>query len=214
MTSSRLIVNKIILFVMIAAAQLAVFAQDSSMIIPPDAAAFIGKDQKALAFESGDLNGDGTIDHILVLENSVTNPDEDGSDKRTLLIITRGADQKLTLAKRNDRIVLCRSCGGSFGDPFDGVYIERNGFTVHNYGGSWQRWSLDIQFKYSRLDRTWQLVRFDKEEYDSHDPNKVGTSSSKTPRDFGKIDIADFDPDAVPNTKGSLRPVKPKKHSK
>jgi hypothetical protein len=87
------------------------------------------------------LNGDGTQDYILVTEKSKPQPtDDDTDDKRRLVILTRDLAGKLNLAARNEKIVYCRSCGGSFGDLFDGVEANRNSFTVYNYGESWQRW--------------------------------------------------------------------------
>lgn len=172
--------------------------------IPDNIRAFIGKDMTALTVESGDLNGDGTTDHILVVENAGAAADEGADDRRVMLILVTGPDGKLMLAKQNNRVILCRSCGGAFGDPFDGVFIEGTSFTIHNYGGSWWRWSLDLRFKYSRRDRTWQLVEVYKEDYDSHDPN-TGKATSRTPRSFGKIDIADFDPDKLPKRKARRR---------
>jgi hypothetical protein len=87
------------------------------------------------------LNGDGTQDYILVTEKSKPQPtNDDTDDKRRLVILTRDLAGKLNLAARNEKIVYCRSCGGSFGDLFDGVEVNRNSFTVYNYGESWQRW--------------------------------------------------------------------------
>jgi hypothetical protein len=160
--------------------------------VPAELQRFIPEPMQALALESGDLNGDGRKDYILVLED----PDEEKQDvARTLLIVTREKDGSLKLAKRNDKVVLCRACGGIFGDPFDSVNIERGKFTVHHYGGSSWRWTADYTFAWSRRDQTWQLVRVAAESFHAGDPETVEKTVHVPPKHFGKIDLADFDPE-------------------
>jgi hypothetical protein len=162
--------------------------------VPDEVKPFVEAGSRAIAVEKGDLNGDGRQDYVLVLEKS--NPqmgdDDFPVDQRPLLILTRGTDGKLSVAKRNDEIVMCSKCGGAFGDPFDGVRVGRNTFTVDHYGGSAWRWKYEYTFNYSRIDKTWQLVRVVELDYHTSNPNKMKTRRY-TPRDFGKIDIADFD---------------------
>ena len=107
----------------------------------------------------------------------------------------RGADGKLTSAKRNERIVMCSQCGGVFGDPFEAVIASRNTFSVEHYGGSNWRWKYSYKFNYSRIDKTWQLVRVEELNYHTSNPNKVATKIYTPPRHFGKIDVADFNPE-------------------
>ena len=107
----------------------------------------------------------------------------------------RGEDGGLAEAKRNERIVMCSQCGGVFGDPFEGVTAARNTFTIMFYGGSNWRWAYSYKFNYSRVDKTWQLVRAEETEYHTSDPDKMKTRAFTPPKDFGKIDVADFDPE-------------------
>jgi hypothetical protein len=178
------------------AASLIIVAQEGELKIPSDVAPFIEQGTKAIALERGDLNGDRREDIILVLEKE--NPARDENDfpvnQRPLLILLRGADGKLTVAKRNERIIMCSQCGGVFGDPFEGVIAGRNTFSVEHYGGSNWRWKYSYKFNYSRIDKTWQLVRVQELEYHTSNPNKGKTKIYRPPKDFGKIDIADFDP--------------------
>ena len=178
------------------AAPLIAAPQGGEIIIPPEVTPFVEQGTKAIALERGDLNGDGRGDFILVLEKE--NPARDGNDfpanQRPLLVLLRGADGKLTAAKRNERIVMCSQCGGVFGDPFEGVVAGRNTFSVEHYGGSNWRWKYSYKFNYSRIDKTWQLVRVQELEYHTSNPNKGKTKIYRPPKDFGKIDIADFDP--------------------
>ena len=187
-----------IIFIILCLSPLTAFTQELSLKILNEVKVFVEKDRTAIALESADLNGDGTKDYILVTEKTKPQPtDDDNDDSRSLLILIRDRAGKLTLAARNEKIVYCRSCGGAYGDPFDGVEANRKSFTVYNYGGSWQRWGDYYQFNYSRRDRTWQLVFVQKINYDSHYADKVKTKKF-TPKKFGKIDIANFNPAAIP----------------
>lgn len=173
-----------------------VAAQESDLKIPADVKPFVEKGMEAIALETADLNGDGTADFVLVLDKIRAKSDEVNYDEseRPLLILTRGADGKLTVAGRNDGIVYCRYCGGVYGDPFDSLEARRNGFTVNNVGGSSDRWSASFQFNYSRRDKTWQVVRVVESSYNVFQSNKVKTKILTPPKDFGKINFTDFDP--------------------
>ena len=177
-------------------------AQDEELKIPDEVKPFVEAGTKAIAVEAADLNGDGRGDFVLVLERE--NPSKDANDfpvrQRPLLILTRGEDGKLSEAKRNELLVMCSQCGGVFGDPFEGVEVGRNTFTVHHYGGSNWRWKYSYKFNYSRIDRTWQLVRTEEIEYHTSDPDKMKTQVFTPPRHFGKVDIADFDPENYKKT--------------
>jgi hypothetical protein len=178
-------------------ASLVVRAQEKDLKVPAEVVPFVESGTKAISLEKADLNGDGTEDFVLVLEKE--KPAKDADDfpvgQRPLLILLRGADGKLTAAKRNDRIVMCSQCGGVFGEPFEGVIAKRNSFSVEHYGGSAERWKFSYKFNYSRIDKTWQLVRVDEIHYHTSNPNKMNTKIYTPPKHFGKIDVADFDPD-------------------
>ncbi|HYW73251.1 MAG TPA: hypothetical protein VE961_19680 [Pyrinomonadaceae bacterium] len=176
-------------------APLALTAQE--LKIPAEVAPFIDSGAKAIALEKSDLNGDGRDDFILVLEkeNPAKNSEDFPINQRPLLILLRGADGKLTAAKRNEKIVMCSQCGGVFGDPFEGVIAGPGTFSVEHYGGSSWRWKYSYKFNYSRIDKTWELVRVEEVNYHTSNPDKATTKIYTPPRHFGKIDIADFDPD-------------------
>ena len=78
---------------------------------------------RALCAAGADLNADGLRDYVLVLEKE----DEDttalslSDAQRPLLVVVRRPGGTLHVAARNDRVVHCAACGGSFGDPFEGV---------------------------------------------------------------------------------------------
>jgi hypothetical protein len=173
-------------------------AQTEAVTVPDEVKPFVEQRTKPIALEPADLNGDGLQDYILVLERenpSLKDEYDYPKNERPLLILVRGADNKLTEAKRNERIVMCSKCGGMMGDPFEGVTVAKNTFTVTHYGGSAWRWSVDYKFNYSRIDKTWQLVRIEQTSFHASEPEKTLKRKVMTPpRHFGKVDIADFDP--------------------
>lgn len=172
-------------------------AQDEPLRVPDEVRPFVEQGTKAIALEAADLNGDGRGDFVLVLERESPSTDADDFpvNQRPLLLLVRGADGKLSAAKRNERLVMCSRCGGVFGDPFEGVEAARNTFTVNFYGGSNWRWKYAYKFNYSRIDKTWQLVRTEEVSYHTSDPDKMKIQVFTPPRDYGKIDLADFDPE-------------------
>ena len=189
--------TKIIFLLTFCLSTIAVNAQSETVKVPAEVKPFVEKGTKAIALESADLNGDGMKDFILVLESeNPTKSDEYDVDEdpRPLLILVRGNDKKLTLAKRNENMIMCSQCGGVWGDPFEGVTVGKNTFTVNHYGGSNWRWTADYKFNYSRIDKTWQLVRIEETSFHTFEPKKVKRTVMTPPKDFGKVDIADFNP--------------------
>ena len=173
-------------------------AQTDTVKIPDEVKAFIEKGMVPIALETGDLNADGRKDFILV--SSAVVPEnasyEEGAGERSVLLLVRDAGGDLNLVARNDLVVLCRNCGGVFGDPYAGVTVRGTRFTVSNYGGSNSRWSYEYTFAWSRRDRTWQLVRVEDSSFHALDPRHTTRTHIYTPpKDFGLINFADFDPD-------------------
>lgn len=169
---------------------------ESDVKIPREVAAFVERGTKSIRLETADLNGDGRSDFVLVLERSKPKLDKDGFplNQRPLLILVRQTDKTLKLAGRSEKAVLCSTCGGVFGDPFAGIEAGKNTFTVNLYGGSNWRWTHNYTFNYSRLDKTWQLVRSESSSFHVFEPDKV-ERKIVTAKKFGKINLADFDPE-------------------
>ena len=154
-----------------------------------DVQPFVEKNTTVLAVERGDLNRDGREDAVLVLEPAAAD------QPRPLLILLRDAKGTLKLAKRSAKAVYCRECGGMMGDPFQGITIKNGRFTVAHYGGSSWRWSAAYTFGWSKRDQSWQLVRVETDSFHASEPNASDKKVHTPPRDFGLIDISDFDPD-------------------
>jgi hypothetical protein len=139
----------------------------------------------------GDLNRDALPDWLVVLHR----PDEqqtsdvvDHPTKRPLLVFVSGAGGTYTLAARTDNAVYCV---GMMGDPFMGLAIKQGYFTVEHYGGSAQRWTRYVTFKYDPAARTWLLHRDGHEHFHALDPEH-GTSTAATAKQFGRVPLARF----------------------
>ena len=163
----------------------------------PELKRLLGKNEALLAHASADLNGDGLRDVVFIVEPSQARRRAGAradDDVRTLRIAIRMPGGALKVVKENRKVVYCGSCGGVFGDPFAGLSASAGTFWVEHYGGSSWRWANTFTFAYSRRDRTWQLVGVEESSFHSSDPDTMESASYRPPRDFGKIDIADFDP--------------------
>ncbi len=162
--------------------------------LPEELRPFVEAGRVAIGLAQADLDGDGSGDAILVLEAEKQSEEDEG--ERTLLVMTRNAENRLSVVKRSEKAVLCRQCGGVMGDPFDGVEVGPGSFTLNHMGGSAWRWSRSYKFNYSKRDNTWQLVRAEETSFNAADPKKTLQKTVLTPpKDYGKIDIADFDPE-------------------
>jgi hypothetical protein len=143
----------------------------------------------------GDLNRDALPDWLVVLHR----PDEqktsdviDHPTKRPLLVFVGGSDGTYTLAARSDNAVYCVDCGGIMGDPFMGLAIKKGYFTVEHYGGSAQRWTRYVTFRYDPAARAWLLHRDGHEHFHATDPEH-GTTTATTAKDFGRVPLTKFD---------------------
>jgi hypothetical protein len=142
----------------------------------------------------GDLNRDAVPDWLVVLhrpDEAKTSDVVDHPTKRPLLVFVGGAGGTYTLATRSDNAVYCVDCGGMMGDPFMDLVIKKGYFTVEHYGGSAQRWTRFVTFKYDPAARTWLLHRDGHENFDATDPEH-GTSTATTAKDFGRVLLAKF----------------------
>ncbi|TPG66543.1 hypothetical protein EAH73_09065 [Hymenobacter nivis] len=143
----------------------------------------------------GDLNRDTTPDWLVVLNRPNEQKTSDVVDqptKRPLLVFVGGAGGTYTLAGRTDNAVYCIDCGGIMGDPFMGLTIKNGYFTVEHYGGSAQRWTRYVTFKYDPAGRTWLLHRDGSERFHALDPEH-GTTTATTAKNFGRVPLAKFD---------------------
>ena len=148
-----------------------------------------------LAAERGDLNRDALPDYAVVLHRPTEKQTSDvGSrpTKRPLLLLVGTAGGNYQLAARSDNAVYCVDCGGMMGDPFQGLTLKNGYFTVEHYGGSAQRWTRYVTFRYDPATRGWLLHRDGSERFHALDPEH-GTTAMRTSRQFGRVPFAQFD---------------------
>jgi hypothetical protein len=155
---------------------------------------FLAPNEKILALAQADLNLDGRMDYVVILERTDRDASAYPDDQRPLLILIRNPDGSLAVAKRNDHAVYCSACGGGgIGDPFEGLEATRGGFTIKFLGGDAERWMEEYSFRYSKRYNSWQLVNFFQGSYRSDRPAEVQKwHNYKPPKDYGLIDIEKF----------------------
>ena len=142
------------------------------------------KDFILLDSASGDLNRDGKIDYVVVLKSILE--DSDHEKQRPLIILITNSRNKLEQIARNDNVVLCRGCGGAFGDPYQGISIKSNYFSIDHYGGSAWRWTRNITFKYIQSLNRFVLHKDGGDSFHATDPETVN-SYFKNRKDFGRL---------------------------
>lgn len=141
----------------------------------------------------GDLDGDGDEDALIVVERE----DADAATSpRALLLLRRDAAGALHEAVTGPDAILCRKCGGTMGDPLQGVRAGRGEFTLRFEGGSRELWSSEFRFAYARDRETWRLAGIVHGGFDRADGK--GAERRLTAADFGDVPLASFDPQNYP----------------
>jgi hypothetical protein len=99
----------------------------------------------------GDLNHDGRPDVALALrsDEEATAESEENLPARLLLVLF-GTPTGYTLAAQSGKVLLCKECGGMYGDPFAGLTIYKGILSIDHYGGSSWRWSITSKFRYQQ----------------------------------------------------------------
>jgi hypothetical protein len=122
---------------------------------------FIPKGYDTLSVVTGDLNKDKTDDVAMVLfhkrENAdgAANVDMDSLPPRLLILLFKDGSQ-YKLAGKSASAIMCKPCGGAFGDPFQVISIKRGILVINHYGGSNWRWSYNHKFRFQNND--WFLI--------------------------------------------------------
>ena len=143
---------------------------------------------------SGDINKDGKKDLLVILKN---NFEETTSDTTRPLLILLGSEMgQYHLYGRNDSVVLCKSCGGLFGEPYAGMTIKNNFFSIELYGGSNWRWTRIITFRYDAKTNQIYLHRDAGESFHVEDPEKT-KPYTYTNEDYGKLLFSKYSHDKI-----------------
>lgn len=133
---------------------------------------------------TADFTQDGISDMLLIARNKL---DEDHPDTARALLILEGLPGGgYKLFSRNDSVVLCKSCGGIFGDPYAGITVKKQYFSIEHYGGSNWRWTRVITFRYDVRSKKLLLHRDAGESWHVSDLDKV-SKSVYNQADFGKL---------------------------
>ena len=119
---------------------------------------------------SGDLDGDGYRDIVMVLKNISEEKSPEGI--RPLLVLLGRSNNTYELIARNDSVVMCRDCGGIFGDPFAAIVVKKQFFSIEHYGGSNWRWTRIITFKVDNEKEEILLHRDAGESWHVSEPDK------------------------------------------
>jgi hypothetical protein len=129
----------------------------------------------------------GTNDYVFVVERNVDGKPQDPI--RTVIVLIRARSGILKVVAKSDHAVLCKDCGGVWGDPFETVEAKKKKFIIHHFGGSRKKWNCSYTFGYSSKDLAWQLIRVQ----DTRHLDDPKQEVFAPPRDFGKIDFSKFD---------------------
>jgi hypothetical protein len=143
-----------------------------------------------------DVNGDSTDDYVVAVQLD-RDPQNDASDEndRELVVITKKGET-CAIAAKSKKVMLCSTCGGVMGDPFESIQAGKKWFSVSHSGGSRERWTTIVKVGYSRRDKNWQLIEVRNYSTDTMDESDSGkTTVHKPPKDFGLITFESFDPE-------------------
>ena len=151
--------------------------------------AFIPKGFSLLDSASGDLNKDAIKDLVLILKNDAE--ERNGDTTRPLLLLAGKGNGLFTLLARNDHVVLCASCGGVFGDPYEGITIKNGYFSIEHYGGSNWRWTRIITFKYDVATKNFKLHRDGGVSFHTSEPDKQ-TETFHNKKYYGNLLFTQF----------------------
>lgn len=113
--------------------------------------AFVPRGYDTMRTATGDLDKDGRDDAVLVLRDKREDTAADGNpilDHSRLLVVLFKTDAGWELAATGGEVVMCKQCGGVFGDPFSDVVIHKGILVVDHYGGSNWRWTYSTKFRY------------------------------------------------------------------
>ena len=146
----------------------------------------------------GNLNFDDFVDVILVLDILELTQTNEGT--RPLGIFFGQEDGTLLLYKAFSKVNYCQSCGGTFGDPFEGIEIDNGTFTVSDYGGSAWRWSVSRTFGFNPEDNRFYLEQFTEDSFNVFDLD-TAKSETWTSETFGDVTLDEFDTDALESYK-------------
>ncbi len=151
---------------------------------------YIPQGYTLLDSKSGDLNQDGLTDYVIICKD----PNEMDSEEelqRPVLILHGTTNGGLQLFARNDNVALSYYAGGPIGDPYTGMTLKKNFFSIEHEGGSNFRFIRIMTFKYDKDRQQYLLHKDAGETYNTTNPNK-SKSESYNKKQWGKMLFTDY----------------------
>ncbi|MBK6820925.1 MAG: hypothetical protein IPG85_15570 [Bacteroidetes bacterium] len=104
-----------------------------------------------------DFNNDQQIDVVLILSNLIEQDENNFTyECNRPIVILQKTNTGYILAAHTNEGVLCKSCGGIFGDPYAGISFNKNVLNIEHYAGSAWRWIKNFTFRFQQ--NQWQLI--------------------------------------------------------
>lgn len=100
----------------------------------------------------GDLDKDGIPEHIVVFD---TKKETDFGTERQLYIYKKQG-QRWKLWHKSTGVVLPSEHGGSIGDPFEGIEVQRGCLVIYHFGGTTSRWTYTHRYRFQH--NNWYLI--------------------------------------------------------
>jgi len=160
-----------------------------------DISSFVPIDYEVLDEVIGDLNNDGIEDKIFVLnqiDEEVKYQKYGKKTNRILQILIGSSNEKYKLAFQSSNLIYPFGSEANFKDCFTQVVIKKGFFSLEHYGGTITRWKRITTFKYSSSKENWLLFKDGYLTFSFDRPNKIVSERIKTQKDFGVVNINDF----------------------
>ncbi|MDU0204906.1 hypothetical protein ACYEXS_35765 [Paenibacillus sp. MAH-36] len=103
---------------------------------------------------TGDLNKDGIDDIAIIIEGEKGTKDQ--VPQRALVIAFGNGNNQYTFSMMAEKAILKANAGGIWGDPLEGISIDRGSILINFYGGSNDRWYEKYRFRFQ--DNDWYLI--------------------------------------------------------
>ena len=132
---------------------------------------FLSSKETVLDTAAADFNKDGLNDLALVVE------DTSNEEQNRSLIILSNTQKGFTVAAKSKAAVLCKTCGGVFGDPYAGISLNKTVLNIYHYGGSNWRWTNNFTFRFQN--NQWELIGISNDSYfNADDCNGEGVGTA------------------------------------
>lgn len=168
--------------------------EENEVVPIPDFSNYISEHEEVMDQQVGLLDADNHSDWLVAVrtlaEDSVDTLEE--PMPRRLLIMINNGDNTYTLKSESQGAILCKDCGGMFGDPFDALVIKNRYFSVEHYGGSSWRWRRIITFKYNAEEQDWFLHKDGNIAYHSSDPENTYEEEVRGTDELGVVRFSQY----------------------